>query len=214
MVTPTKTIARLALLAIVVAGPGAAQDMPMRLEPTVSVPLDFLDWIGRDRQWLAEQVQGKGVSVAPKGDVAQVGTMDGLRAINRIRAFAHLAQPGLRPPYLDLRLDGPDNGRCVTQFASGIVAGIKAEDFAHDTLSAAEADPVLLEQCLVRSDPRPAWQGLDRQQFRSRYFDASGVLRPEFDDLAHDAAFIAAAIDLGYLVGQEDYSGLPRLEPE
>lgn len=218
MVNRTTRIAGLALLAALAAAPMGAQDMGERLSPAVSVPLDFLAWMGHDADWLSRQLAdagaGAGLVLDPSGDMAQVGTLEALRTVNRIRAFAHLAQPGLRPPFFDLRLEGEGDPRCVTQFAAGIVPGIKADDFARPRLPATGADPALLEQCLVKPGADADWRGLDRNAFRDRYFDKSGVLRTEFADLAADPAFLAAAIDLGFLVGQEDYSGLPRLESE
>jgi hypothetical protein len=216
MVNRTTRIAGLALLAAMVATTTGAQDMGERLSPAVSVPLDFLDWIGRDPDWLQQQLTGSGARITQdgSGDMAKVGTLDVLRQVNRIRTFAHLAQPGLRPPFYDLRLEGKDDPRCITQFAAGIVPDIVPDDFAKDRLPTSGADPELLDQCLVQPSGNAAWRGLNRTAFRDRYFDKSSVLKSEFADLAGNPAFLAEAIDLGFLVTQEDYSGLPRLEAE
>lgn len=216
MVNRTTRIAGLALLAAMAAATAGAQDMGERLSPAVSVPLDFLDWMGRDAGWLTRQVTdaGAGLVLDPSGDIVEVGTLEALRQVNRIRAFAHLAQPGLRPPFFDLRLEGKNDPRCITQFAPGIVPGIGPDDFAKARLPAAGADPVLLDQCLVKPGSDAAWRDLDRNTFRDRHFDPSGVLRAEFADLAQEPGFLAAAIDWGFLVSQEEYSGLPRLEAE
>lgn len=214
MVNTSKRIAGLALLALLAATTTRAQDMGERLSPAVSVPLDFLDWTGRDAGWLSGQMAdgAAGLVMDPSGAMAQVGTLDALRQVNRIRAFAHLAQPGLRPPFFDLRLDG--DRRCITQFAPSIVPGIGPDDFAKPQLSAEGADPDLLEQCLVQPKAEAEWSGLDRNALRDRYFDKGGVLKPEFAELAGNPAFLAAAIDAGFLIAQEDYSGLPRLGSE
>lgn len=207
----------IALLASV--GASGAQDMSERLHPPATVPLDFLGWIDRDTDWLLAElardgVQG-GVTLPAGGQVAQVATLDALGRVNRIRAFAHLAQPGLRPPYIDLRLAAPGDQRqrCVTQFATSIVPRIGPMDFSLVDFSADAADPAVLDQCLVPPGASD-YGGMDRATLRDRYFDKSGVLRAEFSSLAHDPAFLAALIDQGFLVSQEDYSGLPRLDAE
>lgn len=210
-------IAGLALLAFV--NTAGAQEMATQLQPPATVPLTFLTWIDRDADWLMAElardgVQG-GVTLPADGQTAQIATLDALGRVNRIRAFAHLAQPGLRPPYIDLRLAAPGEPpqRCVTQFASSIVPRIGPMDFARTDFTPEGADPAVLDQCLVPAAASD-YSGLDRATLRDRYFDKSGVLRADFAELANDPAFLAAVIDQGFLLTQEDYSGLPRLDAE
>lgn len=211
------TFAGLALLASVSAA--GAQDMATRLSPPATVSLDFLGWIDRDTDWLMAELARDGVqagvSLSGDGQAAEVATLDALGRVNRIRAFAHLAQPGLRSPYIDLRLAAPGDQpqRCITQFASSIVPQISAMDFARTDFTTDGADPAVLDQCLVPQGTSE-FAGLGRDALRDRYFDKSGVLRSEFAPLANDPAFLAALIDQGFLVSQEDYSGLPRLDAE
>ncbi len=207
----------LALLAQI--GAAGAQDMSQRLQTAAAVPLDFLGWIDRDADWLMAELARDGVqagvTLAAGGQVAQVATLEALGRVNRIRAFAHLAQPGLRPPYLDLRLAAPGDPpqRCITQFASSIVPQIRPMDFPRTDFTLEGADPALLDQCLVPPGASE-FAALDRDALRQRYFDKSGVLRAEFAPLAQDPAFLAALIDQGYLITQEAYSGLPQLDAE
>lgn len=195
--------------------PGAkAQSMT---QTPVSVPLDFLARIDRDPAWLAEAMAGldAGQGFAIDGTTLRADTPEALRAVNRIRAFASIAAKSLTVPYVDLMLataDGPQ--RCPTLFPEEIVPGITAMDFARTDLSAAKADPTLLSLCKVDPGRSAEYAGLDRDTFRERYFDAAGDLRAEFAALNTDAALVARAIDLGFLVTQSDLTGRLKLARE
>lgn len=197
-------------LAALAAGPAPAQPEMTRLPEPAAVPLDFLAWIGRDPAWLGAELERQGLAaqVTITEQALETADLAALKAVNRIRAFAQLAAKGLRPPVLDLALE--DGSRCLTRFPNAVVPGIGADDFAEATFTAEPSDPALLDACRVGT--AGDYAGLDRATFRERYFDASGVLRPEFAELGNDAAFMAAAIDHGFFLSIEDYSGLIRVD--
>ncbi len=196
----------------------AGQSMAEPLTKPATVPLDFLTWIKRDAGWLtdvlAKQDLGAAVSVAPEGAV--VTTSEALQAVNRIRAFAHLAAPGIRPPYFDLMVTqgGGAPFRCTTLFPKSVVPDIGPDDFAKADFPADAGDPVAVDLCRVNPEKGAPYAGLSRDAFRDRYFDAAGDLRTDFKDLNADAAFIAAAFDYGFFVRQGDVTGRLRLDRE
>lgn len=206
------------VVAAVLATTAFGQDMTQRLTPPAAVPLEFLTWIDRDEAWLtdvlAETGAGADVEIG-SGGVASVSTEAALRSLNRIRAFAHLAAPGLRPPYFDLTVS-EDSGtfRCVTLFPKSVAPQIGPMDFTAADFPASAADPMVLDLCRVDADKAADYRGLDRDAFRQRYFDESGNLRVEFANLNNDAAFAAEAIDHGFLVRQGDVTGRLKLERE
>lgn len=196
----------------------AGQTMAEPLSKPATVPLDFLGWIKRDTAWLtdilAKQDLASAVSVGKDGML--VSTSEALKAVNRIRAFAHLAAPGIRPPYFDLMVaqgDGPPV-RCTTLFPQSVVPGIGPLDFAQDQLSAEGADPVALDLCRVDAGKAAPYADLGRDAFAERYFDMAGDLRTEFRALNTDPAFIAAAFDRGFFLRQGDVTGRLKLERE
>jgi hypothetical protein len=104
--------------------------------------------------------------------------------------------------------------RCVTLFPRSIAPQLGALDFGSEWFPAAEADPAILAMCRVDPAAGGEYAKLDRDAFRARYFDAYGDLRSELAELNTDSAFIARAIDLGFFVLQEDYTGRLRLEKD
>jgi hypothetical protein len=192
--------------------------MNQSLSEPAAVPLDFLRWVGRDTGWLREclaaQGVGSGYTITDRALLAT--SVEALRMANRIRAFAHLAAPGLRPPYFDLGVKGADGKviRCVTQFPRSIAPQIGAKDFASESFHAAAADPAILKMCRVEPAAGAEYEKLDRGAFRARYFNATGDLKSEFAELNTNAAFIARAIDLGFFVVQQDLTGRLRLDKE
>lgn len=207
-----------AALGAVLGGFLAGQTMAEPLSHPATVPLDFLGWIERDAAWLTETLAGQdlasAVTLAPEGLL--VSTSEALKAVNRIRAFAHLAAPGIRPPYFDLMLtDGKGQPvRCTTLFPESVAPGIGPLDFAEPALSAEGADPVALDLCRVDAEKAAPYADLGRDAFRERYFDMAGDLRTEFRALNTDPAFIAAAFDHGFFLRQGDVTGRLRLERE
>lgn len=210
------------LLAAVLAGTAMlattaalAQSMSRQLTEPEAVPLDFLTWIDRDAGWLQEQIAALGGIGPPmiKGDLLETTDLNTLKAANRIRAFAYLATKGLRPPYFDLTLsDGDTTKRCVTQFPHSVVPSLGPMDFAVKTFPASAADPAILKMCTATGTRNADYAGLGRNEFRDRYFDATGVLKSEFRAFNDDATFKAKAIDEGFFLSIEDYSGLLRLD--
>ncbi len=204
----------LAGTALLFAAGAAAQSMSRQLKEPVAVPLDFLTWIDRDAAWLQQQMTTLGAAghVRIGGGTLETNDLDTLKAANRIRAFAYLAAKGLRPPYFDLPVTGADGtSRCVTQFPRSIAPDIGPMDFAKKSFPAAAADQAQLKSCTV-AGKGGEYAGLDRTAFRDRYFNASGTLKPEFRDLGEDAAFRAKAIDEGFFLTTEDYSGQLQLD--
>lgn len=205
----------LAGMAMLAATAASAQSMSRQLTEPEAVLLDFLTWIDRDAGWLQEQIAALGGTgpLIIKGDLLETSDLDTLKAANRIRAFAYLATKGLRPPYFDLTLSDVDSTkRCVTQFPHSVVPSLGPMDFARKTFPAAAADQAELKACTVADASKADYAGLNRDTFRERYFDASGVLKPEFRSLNDDATFKAKAIDEGFFLSIEDYSGLLQLD--
>ena len=192
--------------------------MNHKLSEPAAVPLDFLDWIDKDADWLRESLAGQGMrsGYVLSDAVLEASTVEALRSVNRIRSFAYFAAPGLRPPYFDLLVSEPGKGpvRCVTLFPRSIVPDIKALDFDRESFPAAEADPTILDFCRVKQQKGADFLGLDRDAFRERFFDAAGDLKIEFANRNSDAAFIAQAIDHGFFVLQQDLTGRLRLGAE
>jgi hypothetical protein len=203
----------LAGIAMLAAGGAWAQSMTPPLKQPQAVPLDFLAWIDKDANWLERQIAVLGGSKATiKGQVLETTDLGTLKAANRIRAFAYLATKGIRPPYFDLPLSaGGESKRCVTLFPRNVVPTIGPMDFARKSFSESDADPVILKACLVNGAGKAEYAGMSRDAFRDRYFDVTGVLKPEFRTLNDDSAFKAKAIDEGFFLSTEDYSGLLRL---
>lgn len=208
----------LATLAIFLLAAAEKAPMNPKLSEPAAVPLDFLDWIDRDASWLRESLASQGVEsgYTIREGVLEATTVEALRTANRIRAFAYLAAPGLRPPYFDLPVKeaNGDVVRCVTLFPRSIAPEVGPMDFDCDSFPAAEADAAVLEACRV--DPRKGaeYRGLDREAFRSRYFDAAGDLEIEYVELNSDPAFVAEALDHGFFVVQQDLTGRLRLGQE
>lgn len=196
----------------------AGQTMAEPLGRPATVPLDFLGWIKRDTAWLTGILAGQdlanAVTLAPEGLL--VSTSEALKAVNRIRAFAHLAAPGIRPPYFDLMLTDAKGQpiRCTTLFPQSVVPAVGPLDFAEPALSAEGADPVALDLCRVDAAKAAPYADLGRDAFRERYFDMAGDLRTEFRALNTDPAFIAAAFDHGFFLRQGDVTGRLKLERE
>ncbi|MCA9467016.1 MAG: hypothetical protein KC563_05215 [Nitrospira sp.] len=192
--------------------------MNKHLSEPALVPLDFLTWIERDADWLRESLKGQGVSsgfrITDMG--LEASTVEALRIANRIRSFAYFAAPGLRPPYFDLSVSesGKDLIRCVTLFPRSIAPDIGAMDFDRKSFPVSKADPAILDLCRVQSEKGAKYRGLVRDQFRKKFFDAAGDLKIEFLDFNSNAAFIAQAIDHGFFVVQQDYTGRLRLGAE
>ena len=204
-----------AAMALVAATAASAQSMSPQLKEPQAVPLDFLAWIGKDTGWLEQEIAALGGTGKPiiNGDILETTDLGTLKAANRIRAFAFLAAKGLRPPYFDLTLsDGAQTARCVTQYPESVVPSLGSMDFARKTFPAAAADQAELKACTVADASKADYAGLNRDAFRERYFDASGVLKPEFRALNDDATFKAKAIDEGFFLSIEDYSGLLQLD--
>jgi hypothetical protein len=165
---------------------------------------------------LQRQLTGLGIVNTPtiRGDLLETNDLGTLKAANRIRAFAFLAAKGLRPPYFDLTLDGAAGPvRCLTQFPLSVVPGLGPMDFARPSFPASAADPAILKTCTVTPKVGAPYAEMDRATFRERFFDVHGVLKNEFRAMNGDAAFMARAVDLGFFLGDEDYSGLLRVEP-
>ena len=204
--------ATVAGLALLVSSGATAQTL---LPEPQAVPVDFLAWLDKDTRWLQSQLSSMGVMAPPdiQGGVLETDSLATLKAANRIRAFAFLAAKGLRPPLYDLTLtaEGGDI-RCLTQFPYSVVPDLGPMDFARPSFPAAGADPAILQACTVTEDRAAAYASLDRDSFRAQYFDAYGVLKPEFEALSADPAFMARAVDLGFFLGTEDYSGLLRVD--
>ena len=196
------------------AAAAAAQSMSRQLKEPVAVPLDFLAWIDRDTAWLQQQLTALGAAGDAKigGGALETSDLDTLKAANRVRGFAYLAAKGLRPPYFDLPVAGTEGtSRCVTQYPESIAPDIGPMDFAKKSFPAAAADQAELKACTVAGKGGD-YSELDRAAFRDRYFNASGTLKPEFRDLGDDPAFKAKAIDEGFFLTTEDYSGLLQLD--
>ena len=203
------------VMATLAVGAAWAQSMNPQLKEPQAVPLDFLAWIDKDTNWLERQIAALGGSGKPtiKGSILETTDLGTLKAANRIRAFAHLAAKGIRPPYFDLMLstDG-EVKRCVTEFPQSVVPSIGPMDFATKSFPSSGADPAILKSCIVANARKAEYSDMSRDAFRNRYFDAHGVLKPEFRALIDEPAFKAKAIDEGFFLSTEDYSGLPRLE--
>lgn len=198
--------------------PVEGESMNQKLSGPAAVPLEFLNWVGKDARWLRDGLAQQGVSsgYAISNGVLEASTLASLRAANRIRRFAYLAAPGLKLPYFDLSVDQPGGGpvRCVTLFPRSIAPGIGPLDFDRKSFPPAGADPAILEMCRVEPKAASAYAALDRNAFRDRYFDAAGDLKIEFAESGSDPAFLAQAIDHGFFVIQQDYTGRPRLSRE
>jgi hypothetical protein len=196
----------------------AAEGSTMKLRTPAAVPLNFLNWIARDASWLCQQLEAGAIrsGCTIKDGVLEATTLAALRRANRIRSFAHLAAPGLRPPYIDLqvRTTAGQVMRCVTLFPRSIAPQIGPLDYDRDAFAAAEADATILQMCRVDPAAGVAYRKLERDDFRARYFDATGDLKVEFVALNHDSAFIATAIDHGFFVMQQDLTGRLRLGAE
>lgn len=213
-----KSVAFATLLALAAMSEGNAQKMGAKLERAAAVPLDFLAWINRDADWLtgalARAGVTSGVSMSMPQAFAEAETVEALKALNRIRAFAYLAGPGLRPPYFDIMLVDA-NGRslrCLTQFPASVVPGAGPMDFDKETFPAADADPQIVDLCRVPVTKNvEEYERLDRVTFRNRYFDVAGHLKIEFANLNTAPRFIAAAIDHGFFISQGDYTGRLQL---
>ncbi|MDX8482084.1 hypothetical protein RFN28_27015 [Mesorhizobium sp. VK24D] len=204
----------LAAMAIVATTAASAQSMSPRFKEPQAVPLDFLKWIGKSTDWLEQEIAALGGAGKPTihGDILETDDLGTLKAANRVRAFAFLAAKGLRPPYFDLAVAAADQTiRCVTQYPESIAPDIGAMDFAKKSFPAAAADQAELKSCTVAGTGGD-FAGLDRATYRDRYFNASGTLKPEFRDLGDDPAFKAKAIDEGFFLTTEDYSGLLQLD--
>jgi hypothetical protein len=205
----------IAIMAMLALGGVWAQPMNPQLKEPQAVPLDFLAWIDKNTDWLERQIAalgGLGKAVI-KGKILETTDLGTLKAVNRIRAFAYLATKGIRPPYFDLMLstDGEEK-RCVTEFPRSVVPSLGPMDFATKSFPASDADPAILKLCIVNDARKAEYAGMSRDVFRNRYFDASGVLKPEFRALNNDPAFEAKAIDEGFFLSVEDYSGVLRLD--
>ena len=207
-----------ALFSVLLLSVAGGQTIQQKLKEPAAVPLDFLDWIKRDVNWLRETLIKQGIESGFKisGPVLEVSTVQALRVANRIRSFAFLAAPGLTPPYFDLSVNEPDHGqvRCVTLFPDSIAPGIGAMDFGKESFPASAANPEILRQCRVQSKKTAIYYGIDRYAFREKFFDAAGDLKIGFQNLNRDPAFIAQAIDHGFFVFQQDYTGRLRLDAE
>ncbi|MEM1432004.1 MAG: hypothetical protein AAGG09_21310 [Pseudomonadota bacterium] len=196
---------RSALLGIAMAAltlhPAAAQQ---RLTEPVAVPVDFLGWVGLTEADLAPRLADLGApaSFRISYDLLETADPRTLKAVNRIRMFAHLSAKGLRAPVFDLPL--ADGSRCLTQFPRTIVPDLAFQDYARDDLPFGGAEASFLSACRA-TDPG-AYAGLGRAAFRDRYFDARGGLRQDFRELAADPDFLAAAIDLGFFLAPAGYS--------
>ena len=206
--------ALLAATTLLFAGAASAQSMSRQLKEPAAVPLDFLTWIDRDTDWLQKRLAELGAAgaVTIGGGALETTDVDTLKAANRIRGFAYLAGKSLRPPFFDLALTGPDGTfRCVTEFPQSIAPDIGPMDFAKKSFPVAAADQTILKSCVI-SAKGSNFTDLDRQTFRDRYFDQYGRLKAEFRELGYDPSFLAKAIDEGYFLSQEDYSGRPKIE--
>ena len=218
MLNRLKRVICLTALGAVILGATEGEAMNQVLSEPAAVPLDFLAWIDRDAGWLRERLAAQDVrsGFAIEGGVLVATTVDALRVANRIRSFAFLAAPGLRPPYFDLRVEEAGRGlvRCVTLFPRSIVPELGPLDFERASFPAAGADPKILDLCRVSPASGVEYQRMARTAFRERYFDAAGDLKVEFATLNSDAAFVAQAIDHGFFVFQQDLTGRLRLGPE
>ena len=204
----------LAGVTLMTAATFSTQSMGEEVRPPAAVPLDFLAWIDRDRAWLEQQILAiSGSSSIKIGATALETTdLDALKAANRIRTFAYLAAKGLRPPYFDLPVAAADRTvRCITKYPTSIAPDIGPMDFARASFPAEAADQTELKSCTVAGKGGD-YADLNRTAFRDRYFNASGTLKPEFRDLRDDSAFKAKAIDEGFFMTTEDYSGLLQLD--
>jgi hypothetical protein len=209
---PLPTAALVGLM-MIATGVSAQSTTPQMKEPQ-AVPVDFLKWIDRDADWLQTQITALGGTgkLAVKDGLLETTDLTTLKAANRIRTFAYLAAKGLRPPYFDLTIEAGDRARrCITQFPRSIAPGISPMDFARKSFPAEAADPAELKSCTV-SGSDADFARVDRSTFRDRYFDASGTLKPEFRNLSDNAALKAKAIDEGFFLTTEDYSGLLQLD--
>jgi hypothetical protein len=196
----------------------AAEGSTMQLSVPAAIPLDFLRWIERDAAWLRQQLEAGGVGSGYtfRSGRLEATSVEALRRVNRIRGFAQLAAPGLRPPYLDLPVRTVEGQvvRCVTLFPRSIAPQIGPLDFDRGAFPAAEADPTLLQMCRVEPSEGTEFRKPDRDAFRERYFDAAGDLKIEFAALNNDTAFIATTLDHGFYVKQQDLTGRLRLGAE
>ena len=208
----------MAVFSIFIGLAAGGQNMNILLKQPASVPLDFLDWVDQDVEWLRKSLAELGVNSGFKfrDGVLEANEVGALRAANRIRSFAFLAAPaGLRPPYFDLWVSEPGESlRCVTLFPQSIAPGIEARDFTRESFPASEANSSILDLCRVRQQKGADFHGLGRDAFRDKFFDAAGDLKIEFANRNSNAAFIAQAIDHGFFVLQQDFTGRLRLGAE
>lgn len=202
-------------LSVLLVPPGGAQTLD-DAKPA-AVPLDFLGWVGQSDDWLRSELAAQGLTSGYQMVDGRLESEDVrvLRAVNRIRTFAHLSTHALRPPYFDLTLKGPDGSlsRCVTVFPRSIVPAISAGDFKTANFSAADAEPTILEMCRVEGARLAEFAGMERRVLRERFFESNGDLKTEFVQLNNNPALVAAMIDQGYFVYQGDVTGRVRVEP-
>ena len=212
--TPTLKAA-VAGLTMLAAGSVYGQSMGTQLKVPQEVPLDFLVWIDKDAGWLRDQLVSLGVATPPtfRGQRLETSDLDALKAVNRIRAFAFLAAKGLWPPYFDLTLDTPTGPlRCLTEFPRSVVPGLGPMDFDKPSFPVSAANPEILKTCTVPQAQNAPYDTEDRDTFREKYFDGYGVLKNDFQTLDGDVGFMARAVDLGFFLGVEDYSGVLRVD--
>jgi hypothetical protein len=197
--------------------PGGGAQTLDESRPMAAVPLDFLGWIGQNEDWLRAELTGQGLASGFEITQGRLESenVDVLRAVNRIRAFAHLAARGLRLPYLDLPLAAADGSkiRCVTLFPRSIVPSISAADYKKPEFPAAGAEPTILDLCRVDGAKLAEYAGMDRRALRERFFDRNGDLKSEFADLNSNPALVAAVVDKGFYAYQGDVTGRTRVEP-
>lgn len=204
-----------AAMAVFLVQPGVTQALD---EPrSAAVPLDFLKWIDRDEAWLRSELSAMSATAGYEIVDGRLESEDAgvLRAVNRIRAFAHLAAKGVRPPYFDLMLTAADGSRlrCATLFPKSIVPTIDAADFKAADFSAADAEPTILDMCRVDEAKLAEFAAMDRRALRERFFDGNGDLKTEFVDLNNNPALVAALLDEGFFVYQGDVTGRIRVAP-
>lgn len=187
------------------------------LESPVKITLDFLKFFKKDTGWLREKLIAHGFATGKyriEESYLESSEVEVISYVNRIRTFAYLNAVTTQLPYFNLQLKGQNGGlvRCVTLFPRSIVPQLKAMDFQQAEFSSEDADATILDQCRVVEQPDVVFKGFTRTAFKEKFFDKYGDLKIDFVKLNRNPAFIATAIDLGFFVVNQDYTGRLRID--
>ena len=203
----TRLAAAVAFAAITMSGPLMAENLP---EP-VSIPLDFVGSIKQTPDWLASELNAKGL---PNGWKIENGNLvssdlDVIKYVNRIQAFLAL-DPRIDHPYfiLSLVVQKGATGTCVTLYPRDILPKLGALDFGQDQFTVPDLAADDIKKCLVKGPSGQPYESMDHAKFLATYFKKFGVL-----DIAHyqaldgDPDFIKKAYDLGFYPYQGSLAG-------